>query len=394
MGERIRVLQLVNGEVYAGAERVQEMLLKMVDRERFQVVCVALMDGTFVRRARAQGLPVEVIPMRGRWDLGVVRRLARYIRARRVHLVHTHTVRTNAVGRLAAARAGVPVITHVHGSPLAEWEDGLKVRINWALERLTRNLSDRFLCVSQGLREELLADGVPAERVRVVPNGLEPEWFACGRGRGDGSAGKAELLAELGLPEEAVEAAWVVLPAWLRPLKGVEVFLEALAQLNAHTPRVRVWGLLVGGFLSTGYGRRVQAEARRLGLAGQIRWLDFRPPEELCRLLQAADAVVLPSRKPEGLPISLLEAMALGKPVIASGIGGVSELVRDGETGRLVPPNDPAALAAAIAEVVANPERAHRWAEAGRCWVEKHHRAEEMVRRVEAIYRELLEERS
>jgi glycosyltransferase involved in cell wall biosynthesis len=388
MGDKVRVLQLVNGELYAGAERVQEMLLRLLDRRRFRPVCVALMDGAFVRRAHEQKLPVDVVPMWERWDLTVVARLIRYIREHQIDIVHTHTVRTNLVGRLAARLSGVPVITHVHSSPLHEWENPLKSRLNWRVERLTRRWTDRFICVSSYLRDQLLSEGVPAERIAAISNGLEPEWFCCSDHSGARQE-KMRLCRRLGVSRDARLVAMV---AWFRPLKGVETFLEALAQLKGGAARSdeEVVGLLVGGFASKRYRRRVDEQVCRLGLTKKVYPLGFQGAEGVRGILKVCDVAVLPSHRPEGLPISLVEAMALGKPVIATAVGGIPEVVRDGETGLLISPGDGQALTRALLRILKDPKLALRLGTTAREFVWANHQAERMVRQIERVYTDVL----
>ncbi len=386
MGDKVRILQLVNGEVYAGAERVEEMLLRLLDRRRFRPVCVALMDGAFVRRAHEQKLPVEVVPMRRRWDLTVVARLVRYIREHQIDVVHTHTVRTNLVGRLAARLTGVPVVTHVHSSPLHEWENPLKSRLNWRVERLTRRWTVRFICVSRYLRDQLLSEGVPAERIAVISNGLEPEWF-CSSDRSGARQEKGRLCRRLGVSRDARLVAMV---AWFRPLKGVETFLEALAQLEGALPDEEVVGLLVGGFASKRYRRRVDEQIYRLGLTGRVFALGFQEAEGVRAILKVCDVAVLPSHRPEGLPISLLEAMALGKPVIATAVGGIPEVVQDEETGLLISPGDGQALTRALLRILKDLKLALRLGPTAREFVWANHQAERMVRQIERVYTDVL----
>jgi phosphatidylinositol alpha-mannosyltransferase len=377
---KIRVLQLVNGEHYAGAERVQEMLLRYLDPHLFEPSCVALINGAFVRKAQALGLPVTLLPMKHRADVKVIRELAHFLRANHIDLVHTHGVRTNVVGRAAARLAGIPVVTHVHSHPRFDTDRSWKNLFNEALDRATRRWTARFLCVSQYLYERFRHEGVPAERLRVVPNGIELEYFQWGPQL---TIAAEKLRSTLGLSSETKLISMVAL---FRPTKGVEIFLAALAQLrNIFT---NVHGLLVGPFAPPSYQHRVEAYRRHLGLEPYVHLVDFQ--EDVRPALAASDLIVLPSISCEGMPLSLLEAMALGRPVIASQVGGIAEIVHHGHTGLLVPPGDVHALAQAMQILLSNPQQMSAMGGNAQRFVQEHHDAKRCVRQVEKNYIEVL----
>lgn len=377
---KIRVLQLVNGEYYAGAERVQEMLLRSLDPHLFETSCVALINGAFVHRARALGLPVTLLPMEHRADVKVIRELVHFLRAHQIDLVHTHTVRTNVVGRAAARMAGIPVVTHVHSHPRYDTDRLWKNLSNYALDRITRRWTARFLCVSRHLRDSLQREGVPPECLRVVPNGIELEHFQYTPQLEAAAQGLREALALV------PEAQLVSMVALLRPLKGVEVFLEALAHVTKALSHVH--GLLVGPFESPNYQSRIESYCRQLRLDQHIHCVGFQ--EDTRPAFLASDLVVLPSYWGEGMPFSVLEAMALGKPVIASRIGGLSEIVQDGYTGLLVPPGDAVALADALQTLLQDPKRMRILGLNAQRFVQEHHDAKRCVRQIEKNYLEVL----
>lgn len=377
MDGKLGILQLVNGELYGGAERVQEMILQYIDHHVFEPYCVSLMDGAFVREARRKGLPIEVIPMRSKFDLLVALRVARFIAREKIALIHTHTVRTNLVGRLAARIASVPVVTHVHSFPLHETENPFKNRFNHLVDRLTRSFSARYLCVSGSLKSQLASEGVPAERVEVVHNGVQLDRFCSGT---DGSKARSEL----GLNPQAKLIAMIAL---FRHLKGTEVLIEALARVIPECPNT--YCLLVGGFEREGYRRRVVGLSRRLGLEDRVIFLGFK--DDISPILAAADIVVHPSLFGEGLPLAILEAMVTGRPIIATPVGGIPEVIRDGETGLLVPPGDSPALAEAITRLLRDPEWASKLGTVAQSLVKREYSGEAMVRKIERVYLGLID---
>lgn len=376
---KIKILQLVNGELYGGAERVQEMILKLINQDLFKPYCVSLMEGAFVREARRKGLPIKVIPMRSKLDLGVALRVAKFIEQHEIALVHTHTVRTNLVGRLAARIARVPVVTHVHSLPLYETTNPLKNRFNHLVDRLTRRWSARYICVSSSLRSRLLSEGVPAERVEVIHNGVELDRFCS-----DPHTDRIKARSELGLNSRTKLIAMIAL---FRPLKGTETLIEALARVIPECPDV--YCLLVGGFEREAYRGRVMGLSRRLGLEDRVIFLGFRG--DVSPILAATDLVVHPSLFGEGLPLAILEALAAGRPVITTPVGGIPEVIRDGETGLLVPPGDRRALAEAIVQLLQEPEQASKLGSNAQSLVKDRYSAEAMVRKIERIYLSLVD---
>lgn len=376
-----KVLQLVNGELYSGAERIQEMLLRYLDRSHFETRCVALLDGVFVRRAREADLPVEVLPMMSRLDLRVARRLARYLRENHINLIHTHGVRTNLIGRLAARLVDIPVVTHVHGLTLEETEFPLRNRVNALVDRSLSRWSAHYICVSHSLRLRLEAEGIEPERITVVHNGIELDRFqdSCdSRVRA-----REEVRRELLLPPQAQLITTIAL---FRPLKGTEFFIQALARVGSQ--HAAAYGLLVGDFERQGYKEQIVDLARRLKLHEKLFFLGFR--NDVSTLLAATDLFVLPSLYGEGLPLVLLEAMATATPIVATAVGGVPEVIRHGESGLLVKPGDVDGLAEAICQLLCDPQRAAQLGAQARRRVRQHD-VQSMVHKIEAIYASLLD---
>ncbi len=376
-----KILQLVNGELYAGAERIQEMLLRYLDRSRFEARCVALLDGVFVQRAREAGLPMEVLPMMSRLDLRVAHRLARYLRENHIDLVHTHGVRTNLIGRLAARLVDIPVITHVHSPTLEETEFPLRNRVNALVDRCLSRWSTHYICVSHSLRLRLEAEGIEPERITVVHNGIELDRFqdSCD----SPMRAREEVRHELLLP---LQARLITTIALFRPRKGTEFFIQALARVGSQHPEA--YGVLVGDFERQGYKEQIVDLTRRLMLDGKLFFLGFR--DDVSTLLAATDLFVLPSLYGEGLPLVLLEAMATATPIVATAVGGVPEVIRHGESGVLIKPGDVEGLAEAISQLLSDPQGAAQLGEQARRRVRQHD-VQSMVRKIEAIYTKLLE---
>jgi glycosyltransferase involved in cell wall biosynthesis len=290
--------------------------------------------------------------------------LGRLARTRGVSLVHTNTSVT--LGGAAAARiAQVPHVWHVREifAGFERW---------WPAYRRLLVTADALPCVSAATAAQF--DG--AGHVRVLPDGLAafPE-----------RADRAAARAELGVPDGAFT---VALLGRLSPWKGQDVLIDALADT-----RLREAGAvaLIAGAPWRGEerrGRELRELADRLGVADRVRFLGFR--DDVSTVLGAADVVAVPSTQPDPLPNAALEAGAAGCCVVAADHGGLPDMIRDGETGVLVPPADVGALATALAGLAADPDRCAALAGAAARDIPERFAPEHLLQRTQALYDELL----
>jgi glycosyltransferase involved in cell wall biosynthesis len=325
----IQVLHLVNGEHYSGAERVQDLLARQLPRFGCEVGFVCVKPRRFPAARESQQAPLVEMPMHGRFDLRVVKQITELVRSDGYEIIHAHTPRTALVGRLAARRAGVPFVYHVH-SPAGR--DSTRRVLNWInalVEWGAVRDADRLIAVSPSLREYMIGRGVPAECVVCVPNGVPGSHLTVERQRPSG----VWMLGAVAL---------------FRPRKGVELLLESLAMLRSRGANVRLRA--VGGFETSAYEVSIRQLAERLGLDRAIDWIGFT--RNVNRELAKIDVFVLPSLFGEGLPMVVLEAMAAGLPVVASRVEGVPLAVIHRETGLLVEPGSVSQLAQAVEEII------------------------------------------
>ncbi len=365
-----KVLHVINGEHYSGAERVQDLLAEYLPPHGFEVGFACVKTDRFPEARHYRSAPIHDARMRSRFDLQCVLRLSRLIQKERYELVHAHTPRSLLVGRVAAGRAGVPLVYHVHSPTANDSTRRVRNLVNHRAERWSLGSVARIVAVSPSLREHTIAGGSPAERVCYIANGVP-----CSPQRSP----------------KPPKGAWTLgMVALFRPRKGVEVLLEALAKLVSQGRDVRL--LAVGPFESEEYQSEVLALADRLGVADRIEWTGF--VSDVGEQLRRMDLFVLPSLFGEGLPMVVLEAMAAGVPVVASRVEGIPEAIRDREQGLLVEPNDSGELASAVNEVVVG---GLDYAKLSRSAVERHRErfsAEAMAAQVAGVYRELLAKRS
>ncbi len=325
----VGVLHLINGEHYAGAERVQDLLAGSLPAFGYRAGFVAMKPGRFSTARQYRQAPLYELPMRGRWDLSAVRRIARLARQEGYRLLHTHTPRTAMIGRLASLAAGLPMVHHVHSPTTRDSTRRWWNRINAAVQRLSLWGVPQVVAVSESLGRWMIQQGFAADRVTVVHNGVP-----CLRpaSRCDG-------------PRQTWTLGCVAL---LRPRKGIEVLLEALAILRREKLPVRL--RVVGPFETPAYEAEIRGLSARYALAEAVDWAGFQG--DIPRELERMDLFVLPSLFGEGLPMVVLEAMAAGVPVVAARVEGVPEAIRDGIDGLLVPPGSAEDLARAVARVV------------------------------------------
>ncbi|SDX36841.1 Glycosyltransferase involved in cell wall bisynthesis [Lysobacter enzymogenes] len=364
-----RVLHLINGEHYAGAERVQDLLAQQLPHFGWNVDFACLKPGAFERERSARGSRIVNVPMHSRLDMGPSREIADLLERGGYAMLHTHTVRSLLVGRFAARLARLPLLHHVHSRTDRDTESALRNRVNSAIQRFGAGGAARLIAVSHGTAHYLRGLGYDDEVLRVVPNGvpvhLGPRpWIAP---QGDWTLGMVALF---------------------RPRKGVEILIDALAQLRQQGRAVRLRA--IGGFESEVYRQRVLAHAEARGVAAQVEWTGFT--REVATELTRIDIFALPSLYGEGLPMVLIEALALGLPVVATANEGIPEVLADGRAGALVPPGDATALAAAIAGLMDDPERAAVLAGRGLQRQREHYSDVAMARQVAAVYEEVFQQ--
>jgi glycosyltransferase involved in cell wall biosynthesis len=292
--------------------------------------------------------------------------------------VHTHSSKAGLLGRAAARAARVPHVVHTqHGWSIRVQTSPAVWMAYRLVERVLARATDRIVVVAALDRATGLAHGIGRPgQYTVIRSGIDVAAFSNSASR------RREARERLGLPRDAAVVGTV---ARLAPPKDLESLLHGFAAVAAERPAARL--VLIGDG-----PRRAEAEAMVRALGATDRVVFAGPRRDVPELLPAFDVMVLPSHH-EGLPRTIVEAMATGIPVVASGVGGIPEVVVDGTTGLLVPPGDPAALASAVERVLDDPALGLQLVDRARTLVGEFDAAA-MVRRTEALYEELLAERA
>ncbi len=354
-----RILILCNALEVGGAERSLALVAAGLRDRGFEPYVATLRQrGRYFEELRSAGITSVFVDMRSRWD---VRGALRAYRLARIQpdVVLSHSIDADLLGRLIASRLGVPHVAIEQGGV------GIpRGRHRTVLVRLMAPHADRVVAVSPTQFPDLLRLGYRSDRIRVIPNGVAGHQPRHSRER---------TREELGLEPGDVVAALV---ASLRPEKRPDVFVDAIVRARRHDRRIH--GLVVGGgALRAAVEERARAAGHGVHLLGER--------ADVPDLMVAADAVCL-SSDVEGLPLAVVEAMSLAKPVISTDVGGLRDAVVPGKTGWLVPRRDPEAYAAALLELAADADRARRFGEEGRKRFEERFTAEAMSDR----YAELL----
>jgi len=370
MSEPITVIELRDTYEVGGPGKTIIETFRALDPDRFRChLAVFLAAGEtgqtpFVRAAQACGMPVHFIRGVNRYDPRLVSGLASLSRRLRADIFHAHEVKSDAIAYMASKVHGVCLVTTLHG-----WiGNSAKQRALIAIDRRLVRRFDAVIAVSSRIRDEAAGAGVPSDRLHLLHNAIVVERY-----RRTGDTGFLRQLLGRDLPRPIV-----VSIGRLSPEKGHADMIEALGIVAA---RGRTLSTVL---LGDGPERsRLFEMIRSLNLEGSVHLAGHVESPE--RVLQEADLMVLPSHT-EGLPNVALEALVMEVPVLATRVGGTPEVVRDGETGSLVEPHAPAALAAALIDFASDPSRWNLMAVRGRRLVESHFDFRARTRKLESIY--------
>ncbi|HEY7025877.1 MAG TPA: glycosyltransferase [Candidatus Limnocylindrales bacterium] len=380
---KIRVTEVMASGAGGGAQVSVQNLVTRLDPQRFDVEVISLSDGPAVRRLRAAGVTTHVVDELD--DASAVSRVVDLFHDRPPEIVHNHMYRAEIVGTraaLALGEQGLPrpyIVSTIHSSRVRSDEDRALLR------RLTPSM-DRLIAVSRAIVAKLVAEGRTATQVDLIYNGVDLQRYeytdAC-----------CTLPEEYGFAEGTPLVGVV---ARLEPEKGHKTLLEAWPLVLHRVPQAKLLVIGEGSQRATLealaedldlLGERCSGDrcvgTRRARPGAQVLFTGLR--DDVPAVTAALDVAVLPSyREAQGL--ALLEAMALRRPVVATNVGGVPEMVQDGITGLLVPPRDPVALGAAIARLLTDHPLADMLARSGHDFVHANFSLDEMVRAIASIY--------
>lgn len=369
-GRSLSVLEIIESPSWTGAMSQTLDLCTGLSRRGSRVTLVTTPGSILEARACEAG--IDVVPMNLDSELNpvVISKLVRLVLSRSVDVVHAHRAHAHSLGLITAAVTRRPFVIsrRVAHRP----KDNLGSRLKYTSRAVTR-----IVAVSGAVKDVLVDYGVDPARIAVVYDGTDPSTYRAGRDR-------ARVRREFGVPDGAPLIGKVA--NFYQGWKGHDTFLAAARRVLDALPDARF--ILVGKSTDSDTMRSWVAAA---GLSERVILAGYRT--DVPDVLAAIDVLANCPRSREGLSVAILEALAAARPVVATRVGGIPEIVRDGETGLLVPPEDPEALAAAIVRMLSDSALASRLGAGGAKLVREHFTLDSMVEGNERVYREVLSER-
>lgn len=373
----MKILHLINTLSAGGAELHLLTLCRHLKQQGLEPVVACLREQVGGSRSlrddfEDEGIRVIRLETDGRFDLRSISRLAGLVAKERPNILHTHLPRADIAGACRRLlHPSVPWICSVHDIHDNSWSGRWTLPIfNFIWRR-----ADRVIAISHAVKDWLVKDrAVPAEKVSVIHYGIEAERF---------SQSRSDLAQEWVLEDKLVIGAI----GRLEPRKGHDCLLYAIAELKKIVPGV---SLLIAGHDPWGYGKELQSLIEQLDLSREVRLVGFQ--SDIAAFLGAIDIFAFATQS-EGFGQVVIEAMAAGKPVVASKIAPLTEIIREGETGVLVSRDDPRAFADAIAWLFTHPDQAREMGKRGQARVYNHFSAGKMAAKTLLLYDDVLRER-
>lgn len=353
-----------------GAENVLLSVAEGIDKSRFRSLALLPSEGWLSEQSRRRGISTVIAKSNSWYDLRLLREMRRLIRREKVDLIHSHLADQNFFSCLAARITGTKTVVTYHGTPglpkSNNLRDGFKIRI-------VKNQADVIVVVSDFLKRALVALGFDADKITRIHNGIDVARFSCSKA--------GQFRDELGCRNGTKLIGTV---ANLREAKGYEYFVKAARKVADVNPCAK---FVAVGEIDPTIGGKMRQLVDQMSLQDRFFFLGFR--QDVPVILGDLDVFVLSSIS-EGFSLATVEAMAAGKPVIATRSGGPEEIIDNDSTGILVPPADADALAGKICELLDDTERASRLATSGRAKAVAAFSIERMVRDYQALYGRVL----
>ena len=362
-----RLMYLVHSLDVGGTER---LILDLVQRYRLEAaVSVCCLDrlGRWGEALKQQDIPVHCLDRQPGLDLRLVWRLGRLLRRERVTLLHCHQYTSFFYGALASVFSpATRVLFTEHGRAYPDIVSPKRKLANRALVRL----ADGMTCVSNAVKQALITlEGIPAERIDIIYNGVDTQRFAMSE------ESRLALRMEFGIAGEDPIVGTI---GRLDPVKDHRMLLQAFARVRTRVPRAH---LMIAG--DGDMREPLEQSARSMGIDQAVSFLGFR--SDVPRLLGLYDVFALPSRN-EGMPVTILEAMSAGIPVVATAVGDNPYVVVNGVTGFICPPGDSVSFADALTSLLGDPITRQRMGHAGRERVLREFTAERMANNYRHVY--------
>ncbi len=374
--EKINILHIYQNSKIGGVQQQLLSLLKAYSRERFNPIFCCLGPKEEIGK-EIEGTGIEFIPLNklryNRFSPGIVLELYRLMKKKQIHVVRTHRYRSNLYGRLAAFLAGVPVIiASVHDNYRTD-----KRPMRRIMNRILSKITDKIVAVSEDVKEDIIRyDRIDPSKIEVIPNGIDVERF-------NPEKNTTDIRKEFSLEEDDIVIGFI---GRIVPAKGLEYLLDALPYLKGEFKSIKL--LIVGeGSLV----EELKERAKKNNIFDNILFTGKR--RDIPEILASINIFVMPSIA-EGLPNALLEAMAMGKPIVTTEVGGIPEIVKNGFNGLLVPPRDTVSLSKAIKELISNDRLAAKLGQAARDLVHDNLSIKAIAQKWQSLYLSILKEKA
>ena len=370
---KYKVLQVVEDLPIGGLETTLYQIVTHLDPQKYDVrTCCLEEGGPVAEELISRGCPVDTLGLNNYYNPRQILSFKKYLQKHTPDIVHTHGEFASTFARLTALLNGTPVILrHIQTKANLKFRhriyDGVLTRLTGGAIAVSED------CASHHIRKCL----IPHEKMMILPNGVDPELF-------DSALFPSQILGPLGIGDRHILIGCV---GRLSPIKGHIFMIRAMPGILQKFPHARL--LIIGDGPEKA---RLLQEATRLSISEKIILTGLR--RDVPAILKALQVFVLPSTDVEGLPLSIVEAMCAGVPVVASEVGGVSEIVKHGETGLLVPPKDSSWLSSAILQVLEHPDLAERLSHSALILSRNHYSIQVLIKRLEKIYDDLLSRKS
>jgi glycosyltransferase involved in cell wall biosynthesis len=378
---KVRLLELRNTYKWGGGpDKTILLSAEQHDRERVEVVVAYIRDARdneflIAKKARAKGLTFYDIEEHGKLDLRVLKTLAGIVVQHDINLIHSHDYKSDLFAYLLKwklRKRRLAVISTLHGWAM----QGVRDYVYWFLDLFLMRRFNHLFAVSHATKKELVAAGMPSDQISVIHNAIDTEVWS----RRQAATSMREAL---GLKDASPIIGYV---GRISPEKDLETWLRTAAVVVKEYPAARF--VVVGEGRDEGLLNQLKSLANILGIADNVDFLGYR--EDLPSIYAAFDLFFLSSRR-EGICNSLLEAMAMEVPIVATDVGGTKELMINGQTGYLLPPGDVEGMAQALISFVRNEGLRRNMRKAGRDHIEDKFSFSSRLRRIETLYEKVVE---
>ena len=335
----IKVLHIINGEFYSGAERVQDLLAVNLPDYGFEAHMACVKPESFRSNCMCEPRLIHDFPMLTKIDYTTTRAIADFAKTIGAQIIHSHTPRSALAAALVCRHLPLPRVHHIHSPTSRDTDNALRNISNTVAERISVLGVKKFIAVSDSLSRWASSMRIPKSKIEVIPNGV------------------AKIHDEFVWHQQETVTLGVV--ALFRPRKGLDVLIKALHEAKKHIKDIKL--NVIGGFETPEYEKKIKHLAASLNLSKHIKWIGFT--KDVNKQLDQMDIFVLPSIFGEGMPMVLLEAMAAGLPIIGTNVEGIPEVARQSMEGLIVNPNDVQSLANSIIEMATDHEKRKKMAQ-------------------------------